>query len=587
MSIESLIARAKELQKMREEAAAKPLANKEDYKTPLAKAPEKEKEESKVQALPQSAEGLKNLISDLGYQSSQSSQTQAGAYSLFSDPNFSYNSRQREFITLGAQGNSCVLIGAAGTGKTTAQNGFVRALLDSGKAGTIQSKDHKYLLPETPGIVICAFTRRAVRNIRKRMPAELQGNCITIHKLLEYKREFEQVLDPQTCEMKTIKVFRPARNSFNPLPQDITCIIFEEASMIGTPLFEQYKDALCHPVQEIFLGDLNQIPPVMGKSILGYKLNEFPVVELNQVYRQALESPIISFAHKILAGNPLSKDEILALVRPGFSAKFWGKKTYPENATEQVGSYLCNLYDSGIYDPEEDVILTPQNVGFGTIELNRHLADHIARKRNATTFEIIAGFKKIYLSAGDRVLYEKEEAIVQSIVNNSEYRGVRPQDESPNLNYWGHKLLNESTISDSESEELSEDELFEALGSMQVQEEKVNKASHRVTLLLLESDEEVVIDTTAELNAIEFSYCMTAHKAQGSEWRKVWFITHHSQSRMWSRELLYTAVTRAKEELNLLVEPNTFVNGIKNQRIKGNTWQEKAMAFLEQEGKDD
>lgn len=560
MSIESLIARAKERQALRI-AAAEGTTNR------VVNLQEQESKPA-ISALMQSL--------GLAAPNSQDPEEPASALNLGA---FTYNQKQKEFISLGSQRNSCVLIGAAGTGKTTAQSGFVQALIDSGSCGFIQSEDHKYLIKGTPGIVICAFTRRAVRNIRKRMPAALQSNCMTIHKLLEYKREFEQVIDPQTGDFKTIKVFRPARNSFNPLPSDISCVIFEEASMIGVPLFDQYKDALCHPVQEIFLGDLNQIPPVMGRAILGYKLNELPVVELDQVYRQALESPIISFAHKILAGVPLKKEEIKDLVRPGFSAQFWGKKTYPENAVDQVGSHLCKLFDAGIYDPEEDVILTPQNVGFGTLELNKHLANHMARKRQAITYEIIAGFVKLYLSEGDRVLYEKEEAIVKSIRYNLSYHGVRPQSESDTLSYWGHKLVQDVKS----AEELSEDELFESMANFNPHEDRVNKASHMVTLQLLESEEEVTIETAAELNAIEFSYCMTVHKAQGSEWRKVWFITHHSQSRMWSRELLYTAVTRAKEELNLLVEANTFEKGIINQRIQGKTWQEKAMSFIEAE----
>jgi len=74
-------------------------------------------------------------------------------------------------------------------------------------------------------------------------------------------------------------------------------------------------------------------------------------------------------------------------------------------------------------------------------------------------------------------------------------------------------------------------------------------------------------------------YCLTVHKAQGSEWRKVFFVTHQSHATMLQRELLYTAVTRAKEELYVICEPETFTNGIRSQRVKGNTLAEKAEYF--------
>ena len=144
------------------------------------------------------------------------------------------NDKQIEFVKLaGEQGKSAVLIGAAGCGKTTTQYAVTQTLVQSGQAGLLQSDGHKHLLSDSPGIVICAYTRRAVANIRRNLPKDLQANAITIHKLLEYSPVYDSVLDPETGEEKTKMSFRPARHAGNPLPSSIRTLIFEEASMLG------------------------------------------------------------------------------------------------------------------------------------------------------------------------------------------------------------------------------------------------------------------------------------------------------------------------------------------------------------------
>ena len=97
-----------------------------------------------------------------------------------------YNHAQQQAIDLITSGQSCVVIGAAGTGKTTIQKASTAGLLQSGKILPQLNQDHKYLSAKSPGIAIVAYTRRATNNIRKNMSEDLQPCCITIHKLLEY-----------------------------------------------------------------------------------------------------------------------------------------------------------------------------------------------------------------------------------------------------------------------------------------------------------------------------------------------------------------------------------------------------------------
>ena len=81
------------------------------------------------------------------------------------------------------------------------------------------------------------------------------------------------------------------------------------------------------------------------------------------------------------------------------------------------------------------------------------------------------------------------------------------------------------------------------------------------------------------MNAITFAHAITVHKSQGSGWRKVFLMIHKSHAQMLSRELLYTAVTRTKEHLEIFCENDTFYKGVQNARIPGTTAQEKAEFF--------
>ena len=110
-------------------------------------------------------------------------------------------------------------------------------------------------------------------------------------------------------------------------------------------------------------------------------------------------------------------------------------------------------------------------------------------------------------------------------------------------------------------------------------EPTVRAASHTITLQLLDSDRTITIRSAGEIDALILGYAITIHKSQGSEWDKVYLCFHQSHSTMLQRELLYTAVTRAKHELFCICEPDTFEKGIVRQRIKGSTWQEKAEHF--------
>jgi predicted SprT family Zn-dependent metalloprotease len=509
-----------------------------------------------------------------------------------------YNEEQAAYIRLCLKGQNCILIGAAGTGKTTVQGIAAHILLQAGKLPPLREST-KYLVEGLPGVAIVSFTNKAVNNIRYKMPSDLQKHCVTIHKLLEFAPIWYEIEDPaKPGEYKKSMRFEPTKNKFNPLPSSLKLLVIEESSMVSTELFAMLLDALPHNPQIVLLGDINQLPPVYGTAILGFKMLEWPIVELTKIFRQAAESPIISFAWDIKNGVALpskshyeGEGKSKRLVINSFKTKAvenklsilpWQKKLSDTEALFTAVAKFNKLHDSGEYNPDEDIILIPFNKAFGSIELNNGIAQHLGDKRSATIHEIIAGYRKHYLAVGDKVMYQKEDAYIEDIIPNAEYLGKAYQKASKTLDRWGQQqVAAEQGLAEVGGSSLDDMDkyLAAAAKSIDSEEDRTTVASHTIILRRLEDNLEIELDTAGEVNNLIGGYAITIHKAQGSEWRKVFCVFHHTHAVMLCREILYTAVTRAKESLYVICEPNTFEKGVLSQRIKGTTLAEKAEYF--------
>lgn len=528
-----------------------------------------------------------------------------------------WNDEQAAAIRRGVKRESFCLIGAAGTGKTTTLKGTIAQMQAD---GSIQPLDRgtKWLVPGAPGVVLVSFTRRAVRNIARQMPLELRSHCLTIHALLEFAPEFFEVEvtdDKGIKYWKKTRRFVPNRNRSNPLPRTLKTIVIDEASMVDTELMAKLRDALPHwdDICLIVLGDLNQLPPVYGQAILGHMLLEKPIIELTKVYRQALESPIISIALAVknndfhvvesdinsgtftVNGKPRSPydpskinlrnvTEKITIERAGrgkVTLHPWKIKLDQDDALRRMQKQINLWINEGTYNPEEDVILCPWGKPgiFSSYELNQTIADKLGKMRGAEIYEVIAGFQKYYLAAGDKLMVNKQDAIILRIERNFKYTGQRPKPHSKDMDRWGN-LAKDAVV---EAEELSDEEFDNILESLSADiEDRVHEASHRVWVRMLDTDEEVCLDKAADLNNSQFGYCMSVHKAQGSEWRRVFLITHYCHAQMCSRELIYTAVTRASEELYVVMSPMMLSTSAGKPRVKGNTLKEK-LAWFEKE----
>lgn len=513
--------------------------------------------------------------------------TQTDKHAQAASNGMNFNPEQLAAIELGLQGKSFCLIGAAGTGKTTVTQELIARLQQAAHMMPL-AEETKHLGKDAPGIVICGFTNKAVNNIKKKLPKHLQGHCITIHKLLEYSPVYYEVMGEDGP--RTTMRFEPSRNAANPLPH-ISTIIFEESSMIGTDLYGEVISALPRrqATQIIFLGDLNQIPPVFGPSILGFKLAELPIVELTHVYRQALQSPIISLATSVRTNQqhmlPILDVAQAALVQDNaehgkLTIKPWKKRVDADNALAMMKIFLPRLISSGEYDPTDDMILCPFNKSFGTIELNNIIADYLGKQRGAIVTEVIARYQKSYWAVGDRVLVDRHEAIITKIESTIGYGGKLPREATATMDRWGY-----DPESDVPAETRTAEEILNALDNLAADEEGKNLASHTITVEIADTGEEKRLSTAGEINQMLFGYALTVHKSQGSEWPRVFLFLHNTHATMLSRELIYTAVTRAKQELYIICEGDIkpYENSIKRAAarpmIPGTTLAEKLEFF--------
>lgn len=519
---------------------------------------------------------------------------------------FSWNTEQQTAIDYMEYGKSYCLIGAAGTGKTTTLKGALLNALAKHRIPPLETGT-KHLSGGAPGVALISYTRRAVRNIARQMPPELKAHCITFHKLVEYEPEYYTEFDSELgVEINKMR-FSPSRNEYNPLPRNLKLIIVDEASMLSIDYFNELLAALPNPsqVQFVFLGDLNQLPPVYGQAILGKMLLHLPIIELTHVYRQALESPIISLAlaikdnnfdtftrechdgtFKVTTGdvlfNPKSVKTKTVIEREGrgkVTLHPWKKALDKDDALLAMQQQLGLWITDGTYDPEQDLVLCPWNKSFGADELNLAIADKIAKIGNKKVFEVIAGFNKFYFAIGDRLLIDKQEAIILDIHINPRYMGKLPQPASHTLNRWGNGGSGtHADMFDAESALSNEDIDLMLLHASDV-EDRTAECSHEIKILFTDSDTEFSVTKSAVINNATFAYAMTVHKAQGSECRRVFFLTHACHAAMCSRELVYTGDTRAAEELYIVMESNMLGKAASKPRIKGDTLAAKLEFF--------
>lgn len=351
-------------------------------------------------------------------------------------------------------------------------------------------------------VAIAAPTGRAAKRI-----SELTGEqAKTIHRLLEVKWDDE---DNPKFE----------RNEKNPLDAD--AVVVDELSMVDAQLFESLLRALKDGCRFIMVGDSDQLPAVGAGSVLHdlIKSDRLPCVQLTEVFRQAMKSNIVKNAHMIVSG----KMPVLNY-REGdfFFLPAGSEKQTIKTVLDLAVNRLPNTYG---FDVKNEIqVLCPGRRGeLGTREMNRRLQELINPQKDSRQ-EIAA--EGMTLRAGDKVMHVK---------NNYDIVWTKDGGET------GQGVFN---------------------GDIGI----LTHINKRDGILKVRYDDRVATYTMEQAGDIEPAYAATVHKSQGSEFEAVILPLFNVQPLLCYRNLLYTAVTRAKTLLVIVGSVKTLTDMVNNDR---------------------
>ena len=349
---------------------------------------------------------------------------------------------------------------------------------------------------------LCAPTGRAA----KRM-SELTGKkAKTIHRQLEVEWGKD---DKQSF----------FRNERNPLDCDV--LVVDELSMVDIKLFEALLKACRLGCRIILVGDSDQLPSVGAGNVLFDLLESglVPHIRLKTVFRQALESLIIKNAHSIISGEkPILDDK---------SSDFFMLNNYdPIDAANLIRSLVTERLPNAYgFSPTNDIqVLCPSKLmDLGSVSINNILQDNL---NPATKKKKQINFKNWCLREGDKVMQIKNNYDIQWHADNGES---------------GSGVFN---------------------GDIGILE----TIDNRNGLFYVRYDDKVATYLREQVSELELSYAITIHKSQGSEFECVIIPALDAPKKLLYRNLLYTAVTRAKKLLIIVGSTETVFTMINNNR---------------------
>ena len=321
--------------------------------------------------------------------------------------------------------------------------------------------------------------------------------CKTIHRGLEYSPELGFT-----------------KNEFNPIEADI--VVVDETSMLDIELLYHFLKAIKTQTKIIFLGDVNQLQSVGCGNVLNDLLKSRIVrnQELLTIKRQSQDSGIIMNANNVIKSIIPNQDY----------TDFIFEKLEDENdiMDDLLDSYK-KLINSGV-SIEDIQILTPQkNNQFGTYNLNRVIQEMVNKR---TSLEIP------YRTVGDYTLSFKEGDKVIHTKNNYDKEWF---EYTPN----GYEPIGEFGIFNGDCGIV--DSIY------------LNPITKKKEMFVRYEDKYIRY-IGDDLEELELAYALTIHKSQGSEWPHVIIPMLKQHYAMLNKHILYTAITRAKEDCVLLTQ---------------------------------
>ena len=393
---------------------------------------------------------------------------------------------QKEAVINANNGGILVITGGPGTGKTTVMKIITKIFTQ-----------HEYK------IALCAPTGKAAKRLSESCGLEAK----TLHRLLE-------------VEVSDAENQRFAKNEYNPIDADV--VIVDEMSMVDILLFGALLKALKRNTCLILAGDSDQLPSVGAGNVLRDILEsgKIPSVQLNEVFRQAGESRIVTNAHRINQGMmPLENDS---------KTDFF----FMERTTEAALETICELCTQRLpkaygFDAISDIqVLSPARKGtVGTINLNKVLQSRLnppSREKKEKKF-------------GDRI-FRMGDKVIQTR-NNYDMLWSSPDGSTDGFGIFNGDI---GTILDIST-----------------------KGKY---MRILFDDSKIVEYDFSGIEDLDIAYALTVHKSQGSEWSAVIIPVCDFPPMLMTRNLLYTAVTRAKQLVILVGSSKSTARMIQNNR---------------------
>lgn len=295
-------------------------------------------------------------------------------------------------------------------------------------------------------------------------------------------------------------------------------LIIDEMSMVDTLLFKTLIQAVPTSMHVVLVGDKDQLPSVGPGQVFHDLLDfaELPKVELTNIHRQAADSTIIPLAHAIKEGK----------LPPDLTNKMPDRSfiSCHANQVPSVVQQIIDLSKKRDYSANDIQILAPMYRGQAGIDRLNELAQQAYNPSANGKQEV--DFRGLTFRVGDKVL---------QLVN------------VPEKNIFNGDIGKITAIESGRT---------------------VGKKNESITV---DFDGNEVSYSRMEWNQLRLAYCISIHKAQGSQFKMVLLPIVQQFSRMLQRNLLYTAITRAAEKLVLIGEPYAVVTSVKNEAVNRKT----------------
>lgn len=337
----------------------------------------------------------------------------------------------------------------------------------------------------------------------KRISELTSNDAKTIHRLLEINFSKENKTEF-------------SKNAQNPLECDV--IIIDEMSMTDVLLFQALLNALRENARIIMVGDCDQLPSVGAGNVLKDLISSEQIkrITFDEIFRQNNDSQIIINAHRILKGNePVYNKEN--------SDFFFVSSTNTQDAKEKTKELLMTRLPKFLNTiPDKIQVLTPmRKTALGSKELNKTIKDVINPINKS---DITKNTKDFVFSVGDRVMQTKNDYDITWENNTETGTGIYNGD----------------------------------MGIITAIDLK-----HSEMTILFDDDKKVYYDFS-KLDNLELAYAITVHKSQGSEFDAIIIPLLYGYDQLMTRNLLYTAVTRAKKFVCIVGDKNCVMKMINN-----------------------